>query len=129
MLYLDPGVPNYAKRVTQQRLMHQWLTRSPPGTLRDTPRGTSSCRFDVLSLCSARDCRNQIYEIKSVCQQRARPDITHKCRDSVQPLPSMLRDDIKRPLVSRLLSNRYAYTKLFISLRMSMTQHLNMHDI
>jgi hypothetical protein len=61
----------------------------PPGRSGTPLEVTSSCRFDVLSLCSARDCRNQIYEIKSVCptcwDRVAQPDITHKCRDSVQP--------------------------------------------
>ena len=114
MLYLEPWCrpPPYAKRVTRQRLMHQWLTRPPPGRSGTHPRGTSSCRFDVLffSLCSARDCRNQNLR-DQVClptswDRVAQPDIAHKCRDyfclnllQYSTVPSMLRDDIKRPLV------------------------------
>jgi hypothetical protein len=66
MLHLDPGVPTYAKRVTRQRLMHQWLTRSLPGRS-GTPLEVLPADSMFSPLCSARDCRNQIYEIKSVC--------------------------------------------------------------
>ena len=67
MLHLDPAVPNYAKRVTQQRLMHQWLTRFPPERS-GTPLEVLLHADSMFSpLCSARDCRNQIYEIKSLC--------------------------------------------------------------
>jgi len=43
--------------------------------------------------------------------------------------PSMLRDDIKRPLVSRLLlSDRYAYKAVYLASNVFVTQHLNMDD-
>lgn len=60
-----------------------------PGRSGTPPQGTSSCRFDVLSLCSARDCRNQNLRDQvclPTCWVRvAQPDITHKYRDSAQP--------------------------------------------
>lgn len=67
MLHLEPWCPPaYAKRVTRQRLMHQWLTRPPPGRS-GTPLEVLLPADSMFSLfASARDCRNQIYEIKSV---------------------------------------------------------------
>jgi hypothetical protein len=67
MLHLDPGVPNCAKRVTQQRLMHQWLTRSR----RDAPGRALEVLLPADSMFSLFAqpviVAIKIYEIKSVC--------------------------------------------------------------
>ena len=67
MLHLDPGVPNYGQTGNSTTLNASMAHTIPSVRSEMPPEVTSSCRFDVLSLCSARDCRNQIYEIKSVC--------------------------------------------------------------
>jgi hypothetical protein len=68
--------PTYAKRVNQQRLMHQWLTRPPPGRSGTPLEVLLPADSMFLSLPQP-----VIVAIKST-RSSLSAYIAHKCRDS-----------------------------------------------